>query len=36
VAGLPPAPGEHTREVLTELGADVEALLASGAVVELP
>jgi alpha-methylacyl-CoA racemase len=34
VTGLPPAPGEHTREVLAELGADVEALLASGAVVE--
>lgn len=29
----PPVPGEHSRAVLGELGLDVEALLASGAVV---
>ncbi len=30
----PPVPGEHTREVAAELGLDVEALLASGAVTQ--
>jgi alpha-methylacyl-CoA racemase len=31
----PPFPGEHTREVLAELGLDADVLLASGAVTEL-
>ena len=35
VEGLPSAPGEHTRDVLTELGfADVDDLLACGAVAQ--
>jgi alpha-methylacyl-CoA racemase len=33
VEGLPPFPGEHSREILDELGLDSDALLASGAVV---
>ncbi len=32
VGGPPPRPGEHTRQVLSELGADADALLAAGAV----
>ncbi|MEO6204160.1 MAG: CoA transferase [Mycobacteriales bacterium] len=36
IGGPPPVPGQHTREVLVDLGLDVDGLLSAGAVAQAP